>query len=112
MPVWSTVGMLIVCCLPFIDFGPFLKRGIRKLYAKDKIIQNLEAEYAFFDDHFEQFHNNDHSTIRYDQVHKIYVTKDNVYIMRSPAAGFIIQNETCPDGFLDFIEKIKKDYKI
>jgi hypothetical protein len=87
-------------------------RRARRYYANDKMVQDLEFELKFYDDHLEQFEPNGYFSMSYDKFHKIYVTKSSVCLMRSLSAGIFIPLADCPQGFVDFIETVKEEYNL
>ncbi len=84
----------------------------KRLYANDKVVQDLEFELKFYDDHLELIEPNGYSSMNYGKLHRIYLTKSSVCLMRSLTLGFFVPLADCPQGFVDFIEKIKEDYSL
>lgn len=51
-------------------------------------------------------------SIPYAQLHKIYRTKTNLYLMRSPQVGTILPLASCPEGLVDYIMQIKQQHSL
>ncbi len=85
-----------------------INNTIKKLWESNKIIQNAEVEYTFYDDHFEQKSNVSNSKIKYDMIYKIVETKTNFYIFISTNQGYIINKENCKEKLIELIRNLKK----
>jgi hypothetical protein len=110
--VAAGVVMLFVSLFLTWWFTLGVARRARRYYANDKVVQDLEFELKFYDDHLEQFEPNGYFSMSYDKFHKIYMTKSSVCFMRSLSAGIFVPLADCPQGFVDFIEKIKEEYSL
>ncbi len=51
-------------------------------------------------------------SIPYAQLHKIYRTKNDLYLMRSPQVGTILPLTSCPEGLVDYIMQIKQQHSL
>ena len=82
-------------------------RKARKYYKQNVEKESTEQRIDFYDDHFEQTTANANTNIPYSLLSAIYITKTNVYMMRSPVVGYVLPLNDCPEGFVEFIKKIK-----
>ena len=74
--------------------------------------EGTEQHIDFYDDHYEQFSAVGNVKIQYNQLFKIYVTKTNIYMMRSPSVGCALYLGNCSHEFVSFVKKIKEQYNI
>lgn len=87
-------------------------RRARKYYNQFVLKEGTEQHIDFYDDHYEQFSAVGNVKIQYNQLFKIYVTKTNIYMMRSPSVGCALSLGNCSHEFVSFVKKIKEQYNI
>ena len=89
------VAMYLVC-----------KITIKALYKSNKLTQNLEVTYEFFDTHFVSTHKNGVQNIEYDLLRKIVFTKTNVYMLLSKNQAFLLEKKNFPEGLEEFLKSV------
>lgn len=87
------------------------KRSIQKIFDSNKVTQNIDVTYTFYEDHFEEKHESGEARITYDKLSEIIETKTNFYLMIAKNQGYMLSKENMPEGLIEFIENIKKNLK-
>ena len=91
--------------------GWYLITGIDRHAARFFKINKMggETKLLFFDDCLEYFGPTGagNGTWQYKDLESIIVTKTDVYFMYSPVYGLCVKKSECPEGFLDFVSKIR-----
>ena len=86
-------------------------KGIDRYAARFFKINKMggQTKLLFYDDCLEYFGPTvaGNGTWLYKDLDSIIVTKTDVYIMYSPVYGMCIKKSECPDGFLEFVNKIR-----
>lgn len=91
---------------PFILFL-IQKINVKKVYNSNKLIQDTDVSYEFFEDHFEQKHESGNATIPYDKLNEVIETKTNFYLMIAKNQGYMLLKENMPEGLQEFLVNIK-----
>lgn len=104
----------IAILLGFVNW--YLFKGIdmraARNFKQNAMANGQEFELAFYDDHYEGTSADGTTGIPYSSLSKIIETETNFYIMHGPATGTILQKKGCPDGFVDFIHRIKSRHNL
>ena len=97
--------------LLFFLLGWYLITGIDRHAAKFFKINKMggETKLLFFDDCLEYFGPTGagNGTWQFKDLDSIIVTKTDVYFMYSPVYGLCVKKSECPEGFLEFVGKIR-----
>lgn len=91
---------------PFV-FIWSLFHGIKNVYHSNKVTQDKDIHFKFYEDHFEEEHDSGNANITYDKLNEIIETKTNFYLMIAKNQGFMILKENMPEGLEEFIKNIK-----
>lgn len=84
-----------------------LKIGINRVYNSNKLIQNVEITYEFYNDFIYEKHDGGEVKIPYEKLSEIIETKTNFYFMIAKNQGFMISKENMPEGLDEFIRSRK-----
>ena len=109
-------GGILLKNLFLILFGivyPFLfilsiHSGIKKTFNSNKLLQNIEVNYEFYEDHMLEKHEGGEANVPYDKLDEIIETKTNFYLMIAKNQGFMILKSNMPEGLDEFIRNLKK----
>lgn len=115
LELWLVVGGWMIKNNYFIIFAviyPILlfilqNRQIRKVYNSNKVTQNINVNFEFYDTYFTETTENGETKLEYNKLYKIIETKTNFYLMIAKNQGFILNKERLPDGLADFLREIK-----
>lgn len=110
--ILSQYNFLIIFAVlyPFI-FAWSLFHGIKKVYNSNKVTQDEEIKFEFYEDHFEEKHESGNANITYDKLNEIIETKTNFYLMIAKNQGFMLLKENMPEGLEEFIHHLKIEKK-
>lgn len=106
------VGLLVGLLIAVWNITLGADRKAKKYYRSYIAPQMAEQTISFFEDHLEQTTQTGNGSIPYAQLHKIYRTKTNLYLMRSPQVGTILPLASCPEGLVDYIMQIKQQHSL
>lgn len=101
--LWKNLICLLVVILVPMFFYIFFKEEIKKEFNSNKAIQNVESEFAFYEEYFEEKTEYGEAKVEYKMLYKVIETKDNVYLMLGKNQGYILIKENMPKGLLEFI---------
>lgn len=90
---------------PIIMFLTY-KLQLRKIYKSNKLSDNLEAEFKFYDDRFTVKDARSEATVQYGMLYKVIFTKTNVYLMIAKNQGYMLVKSNFPEGLEDFLKQI------
>ena len=83
------------------------KRQIKKVWNSNKVAQNMNVRFDFYDTYFTEINDNGETRLEYDKLHKVIETKTNFYLMIAKNQGFILKKSNFPEGLEDFLRNIK-----
>lgn len=81
-------------------------RQIKKVWNSNKVAQNMQVQFDFYDTYFTEITENGETKLEYNKLHKIIETKTNVYLMIAKNQGFILNKSNFPDGLAEFLQSI------
>ena len=82
--------------------------GVKRTFNSNKLLQNVEVEYEFYNDYLLEKHEGGEAKVPYEKLDEIIETKTNFYLMIAKNQGFMISKENFPEGLEDFIKNLKK----
>ncbi len=82
-------------------------RQIKKVWNSNKVAQNMNVKFDFYDTYFTEINENGETRLEYNKLHKIIETKTNFYLMIAKNQGFILNKSNLPEGLSDFLKNIK-----
>ena len=86
-------------------------RQIKKTYNTTKIIQNYNSIMTFYDDYYTEKSDFNFTQIKYDELHKIIETNTHFYLLVGEIGGSIVIKENCSAQLIEFLQKIKIEFK-
>lgn len=86
-----------------IIFVLLMNVGVKRVYNSNKILQDLDVNFEFYDDCFVVKHEAGEAKIPYDKLNEIIETKTNFYLMIAKNQGYMVLKENMPEGFEEFI---------
>jgi hypothetical protein len=98
--------ILFAIIYPILFFGA-AEIGVRRVFNSNKLIQNAEITYEFYNEYVIERHEGGEAKIPYEKLDKILETKTNFYLMIAKNQGFMISKENMSDEMMDFIRKKK-----
>lgn len=109
---WHLALALLVVML-FINWYFFwgVDKNAARVYKRHNY-QDQDFDFFFYEDRYESTSDDGTSSLPYAKLHKIIETETNFYIMHGATTGTIIQKESCPSDFINFIHDIKARYKL
>ena len=94
---------------PFVFFF-MAHRNIKKVYNSNKLLQNADVTYEFYEDCIYEKFEGGEAKVPYDKLDEIIETKTDFYLMIAKNQGFMIAKADMPEG-LDSFLKGKKTKK-
>lgn len=91
-----------------IFFFIFKDIGVKRVFNSNKISQNMEVTYEFYEDYFIQKHEVGEGKIPYEKLDDILETKTNFYLMIAKNQGYMLAKENMPEGLIPFLQDLKK----
>ena len=82
-------------------------RNIKKIYNSNKVVQNLDVIYEFYDTYFVEKSEHGEMKIEYSKFDEIFETKTNFYLMIAKNQGYMLPKSDMPSGLEEFIRNIK-----
>ena len=82
-------------------------RQIKKIFKSNKVIQNEEVTFEFYDTYFTEEYPCGNSRLEYNKLYKIVETKTNFYLMIAKNQGYILVKDNFPEGLDEFLRNIK-----
>ena len=109
LPVILAVFILVV---GFSSAFILQKRAVKRSWDSNKIMQNSQNHYWFYEDCLEEKSDAGSVKILYSKIHKIVITDTNIYILTGMNQGVILIKEKCSAELVRFIESIKEKYQL
>ncbi len=122
----ALLGMeLLFVILSVYTGGPFLtvlgllwlgaavlvqNRQVKKIYASNKLAQNMEILFQFGEEALVENTANGQFTVPYEKLHKILETKTHFYLMTAKNQGYMLNKSAFPPGLEEFLQA-RKDKK-
>ena len=91
---------------PFIVYI-LQERNIKKVFNSNKMVQNVDVHYEFYEDFLVEKTENGEMKVEYSKLDEIIETKTNFYLMIAKNQGCMISKTDMPSGLDEFIRKIK-----
>ena len=82
-------------------------RNIKKIYNSNKVVQNLDVIYEFYDTYFVEKSEHGEMKIKYLKFDEIFETKTNFYLMIAKNQGYMLPKSDMPSELEEFIRNIK-----
>ena len=82
-------------------------RNIKKIYNSNKVVQNLDVIYEFYDTYFVEKSEHGEMKIEYSKFDEIFETKTNFYLMIAKNQGYMLPKSDMPSELEEFIRNIK-----
>lgn len=82
-------------------------RAIKRIYNSNKVAQNLDVTYEFYDAYFIEKSEHGEMKIEYSKFDEIFETKTNFYLMIAKNQGYMLLKSDMPKGLEEFIRNIK-----
>lgn len=102
----NSVVLLLIAILYVIVFIWAYNRNIKKVFESNKVAQNAEVSFEFYDTYFTQTSENGYGKIEYTNLDKVIETKTNFYLMIAKNQGYILKKENFPEGLAEFLRGI------
>ena len=101
---------ILVFCVVLPLLMMFLQNNqIKRAYKSNKVVQNAEIHFAFYETYFTQKSANGESKLDYDKLYGRLETRTNIYLMISKQQGYILCKSEFPQGLEEFLRsKVKK----
>ena len=109
LPVILAVFILVV---GFSSAFVLQKRAVKRSWDSNKIMQNSQNHYLFYEDCLEEKSDAGSVKILYGKIHKIVITDTNIYILTGINQGLILIKEKCSMELIGFIDSIKEKYHL
>lgn len=106
-PAAVFAGCFAVAAYPMIQY--WQRRKLKKFYTMTHK-KNPEENYIyrFFDDEVEIVTSGVNIRFKYDQLQKVYETKDCFYLMIGESEGYIIEKAACKEGLIELLRGMVK----
>lgn len=91
---------------PFL-FYISIQIGVKRVFNSNKLLQNAEVTYEFFEDYLYEKHDGGETKVPYDKLDEVIETKTNFYLMIAKNQGFMISKENMSEDMQNFIRKLK-----
>lgn len=103
-------AFILIFCIVFPLLVMFLQNNqIKRAYNSNKVVQNAEIHFAFYDTYFTQRSASGESKLDYDQLYGLLENRSNMYLMISKQQGYILCKTAFPEGLAEFLRgKVKK----
>ena len=82
-------------------------RNIKKIYNSNKVVQNLDVIYEFYDTYFVEKSEHGEMKIEYSKFDEIFETKTNFYLIIAKNQGYMLPKSDMSSGLEEFIRNIK-----
>lgn len=97
-------------CIVFAVIYPFMlvllqNRQVKKTYLSNKLMQDTEVKFEFFDSFFNVYEPDSNAKVEYGKLYEVIETKSNFYLMISQNQGFILRKADMPSGLGDFLKE-------
>ena len=106
-PAAAFAAVFAIAAYPMIQF--WQKRRLKKFYDMTHK-KNPEENYIyrFFDDEVEIVTSGVNIRFKYDQLQKVYETKNCFYLMIGESEGYIIEKAGCKEGLIELLHGLVK----
>ena len=101
----ALVMLLVALAFPFITKFR-MKRARRRAWESNKMLHDVCAHYAFYEDYVEQSSKLGTTRYEYKLLHRVIETADAFYLLASTNQGLIIDKKSCSEELCAFIRKI------
>ena len=102
-------NLLVVLAIIYpILFFIALRIGVNRVFNSNKLMQNVDVTYEFYNDYLQEKHEGGETKVPYDKISEIIETKTNFYLMIANNQGFMISKANMPEGLDEFIRSKKK----
>ncbi len=98
--------------LYFLILILLVNSDVKRSFSTNKILQNSDVNYDFYDTYFIATEASGLSTLNYEKLYKIIETKTNFYLMLAKNQGFILLKSEFPQGLTEFLQNIKQSHKL
>lgn len=111
--LYSTISFrgtsaLLLCAILFPLFIVFsVKNSAKRVYNSNKVAQDIEVEFKFFEDKFTLDCSIGTETIEYNKLYKVIETKENFYLLIAKNQGYIIVKKNCSEDLIKFLNEKK-----
>lgn len=106
------IGTANIFMITFVIIFPLLlfwiqNRSIKRVYNSNKVAQDLDVTYEFYDTYFIEKSEHGEMKIEYSKFDEIFETKTNFYLMIAKNQGYMLRKSDMPNGLEEFIRNIK-----
>ena len=84
---------------------------VKKTFYSNKLSANQHSFFEFFEDYFTEKTHYNFAQIKYDDLYKITETKTNFYLFTGNILAFTIIKQNCSAQLIEFLRKIKIEFK-
>ena len=96
----------------FLFLIPFnLRRVAERQFDKSRL-EGMQSNLTFYMDHYEEVNKLGRVAYKYVQLRDIIETDTNFYLMKTDRQGCIVVKANCSPNLVQFLGKIKKQYKL
>ncbi|MDD3922522.1 MAG: YcxB family protein [Endomicrobiaceae bacterium] len=99
--------LIVVAIFPII-FAIMQNINIKRIYNSNKIMQNIDVEYEFYEDYFHVKQPIGEAKIEYKKLSKIIETKTNFYLMIANNQGYMLLKDNMSEELISFIRDKSK----
>lgn len=96
---------IIICVLAMVAVPALCylssKAKIFSSFRTNKALQDTTYSYKFYEDRFEVNSDGSHTTIVYDDLHKIKETETNFYLFTTMNKAYSVRKSDCSEGLID-----------
>ena len=104
--------MAVASVATFLFLIPYnVRRAGEKSFAQSRL-EGTQSNMTFYLDHYEEVNKMGRVAYKYVQLRHIYETSTNFYLMRTGMQGAIVEKANCTPELIQFLGKIKKQYKL
>jgi len=107
--VKDIIFSIMVAILFPVTLFIILDINIKKVFNSNKVTQNVDVYFEFYEDCFIEKHENGESKIEYSKLDKIIETETNVYLMIAKNQGYMLLKENFPNGLSEFLKNMNKE---
>ena len=104
----ALIMLLAALAIPF--FAKYrMKRSRRRAWDSNKMLHDVRAHYAFYEDHVEQSSKLGNTRYDYKLLYRILETADAFYLLASTNQGLVVSKAECSEALCAFIRGIKAE---
>lgn len=103
-------GSLFLAVIGLLWLGAAIliqNRQVKKIYASNKLAQNMKILFQFGEDVLVENTENGQFTVPYEKLYKIIETKTHFYLMTAKNQGYMLNKAVFPEGLEDFLRAMK-----